>query len=202
MDATPSNKQKPIKNIIFDIGGIFCDDSKANTESLFDKPCDHIIKSVYNQDFDDRILGNLTLDEQLAHVSGCDDFEDVEFLLDPKNLDRTYPLIKTNYDKIKILPSEGYVLYLLSNATKEGFEYFSQIVDIDKYFAGGVYSYQEHVKKPDPKIYEIIVERYGLDKAETIFFDDRQKNVDAANECGIKSYLFKSMDEALDIIRR
>jgi len=82
-----------------------------------------------------------------------------------------------------------------------GFEYVSRTIEIEKYFSGGVYSYQEHVKKPDPKIYEIILEKYDLDRAETIFFDDREKNVVAANGVGISSYVFKTMGEALKIIR-
>ena len=41
----------------------------------------------------------------------------------------------------------------------------------------------------------MIVDRFKLDKSETIFFDDKEKNVIAANKMGLKSYVFTSIDD-------
>ena len=59
---------------------------------------------------------------------------------------------------------------------------------------GGVYSFKEHTKKPDEEIFYILIKRYNLNKDETIFFDDSEKNVKAGNEYGIKSYVFESLE--------
>ena len=45
------------------------------------------------------------------------------------------------------------------------------------------------------KIIEKIVKKYNLSKEETAFFDDKQKNVDAACRYGLKGYLFRSVDD-------
>lgn len=56
-------------------------------------------------------------------------------------------------------------------------------------------SYKENLIKPDYNIYNLIVDRFKLDKSETIFFDDKEKNVIAANKMGLKSYVFTSIDD-------
>lgn len=62
---------------------------------------------------------------------------------------------------------------------------------------GGVYSYQENLIEPDVNIYELIINKYRLNKKETIFFDDREKNVIVANNMGVKSVLFKTCDDII-----
>ena len=59
---------------------------------------------------------------------------------------------------------------------------------------GGVYSFEECTKKPDKEIFDILIKRYNLNKDETIFFDDSEKNVKAGKEYGIKSYVFESFE--------
>ena len=67
-------------------------------------------------------------------------------------------------------------------------------------FDGGIYSYQEHLIKPNPEIYELIIKRFNLNKNETIFFDDKEKNVKAAKETGLKSIVFTSLQDIKDNI--
>ena len=58
--------------------------------------------------------------------------------------------------------------------------------------------------KPEPRIYELLLERYGLDPAETLFVDDRPANVAAAQRLGIGGFLFDYRDPqgACDALRR
>ena len=57
-------------------------------------------------------------------------------------------------------------------------------------FDGEVISCEEHTVKPEPQIYRILLERYGLDPAQTLFVDDRPCNIAAAEELGIRGQLF------------
>jgi len=57
-------------------------------------------------------------------------------------------------------------------------------------FQGFVVSGEEGVVKPDPAIYALALERFGLKPAEAFFVDDRQANVDAATALGIHARLF------------
>ena len=82
------------------------------------------------------------------------------------------------------LRSAGIRLYGLSNWSAETFP-----IAVDRFpclsmFEGIVVSGSEGVAKPDPAIFEILCERYGLDPAACLFVDDAPANVRAAMEAG------------------
>ena len=52
-----------------------------------------------------------------------------------------------------------------------------------------VYSHEEHVKKPDRRIYDITCERMNLRPEEAVFVDDVEENITAANELGFHGIL-------------
>lgn len=184
-----------IKNIIFDIGGVIFDDSTENINSIFGENSKELCKKVYGQPFKDCMLGNLEVSDYIETFKDDSDYEKIKYILDKKNLHISYPLIKENFDYISKLKKKGYNLYILSNITRESYEYIKNTIDIDEFFIGGIYSFKEKMIKPDRQIYELIVNRYNLSKDETIFFDDKQKNVDVACEFGIKSILFKTIKD-------
>ena len=68
---------------------------------------------------------------------------------------------------------------------------FTSLVDL------AVYSHEEGVRKPDPRIYEIAIERLGVAPAEILFLDDLQENVEAARAAGIEAVLFTSTAQAI-----
>ena len=72
------------------------------------------------------------------------------------------------------------------------------------FFDGEVVSCEEGTVKPEPRIYEILLGRYGLDPAETLFIDDRPANVAAAEALGIRGFGFDHRDPAAacDALRR
>ena len=117
----------------------------------------------------------------------------MKYILEKDNLKESYPLIKNNFEFIKKLKDEGYKLFLLTNITEDSYNYIDSIININNIFDGGIYSYQEHLIKPNHEIYDLIINRFNLNKEETLFFDDKEKNVIAANESGIKSFIFNSI---------
>lgn len=60
-----------------------------------------------------------------------------------------------------------------------------------------IYSHEEGVHKPDPRIYEIATERLGVAPAEIAFLDDVPANIDAARAFGIQGVLFTSTSQAI-----
>ena len=70
-------------------------------------------------------------------------------------------------------------------------------------FDGEVVSCEERTVKPEPRIYEILLERYGLTPSETLFIDDREMNIEAAAALGIRGFLFdhRDPDAACDALR-
>ena len=189
-----------IKNIVLDIGGILFDDSKSNVEKLLHKNCDTIYKKTYGGNFKECLIGNMSVKEHLELLKDDEDYQDIKYLL--QNLSLATPLMKENYEYIKSLKEKGYHLYLLSNITEDSFQYINKVLDLSHFVDGGVYSYQEHVKKPEHTIYQTVLKRFHLDPKETIFFDDKSKNVVAANESGLPSIEFKSIETLKNFIEK
>ena len=184
-----------IKNIVLDVGGILFDDSQEHIEKLLNKNCEWIYKNAYGNGFRECLLGKKTVQEHIKSLSKLKDFQDMRYILNKENLEKSYPLIKENFKYIKDLKKIGYKLYLLTNITEDSYNYINNIISIDTIFDGGIYSYQEHLIKPNPNIYKLLINKYNLNKHETIFFDDKEKNVVAANNIGIKAFVFNSIDD-------
>ena len=189
-----------IKNIVLDIGGILFDDSKSNVEKLLHKNCDTIYKKTYGGNFKECLIGNMSVKEHLELLKDDEDYLDIKYLL--QNLSLSMPLMKENYEYIKSLKEKGYHLYLLSNITEDSFQYINEVLDLSHFVDGGVYSYQEHVKKPEHTIYQTVLKRFHLDPKETIFFDDKLKNVVARNEISLPSIEFKSIETLKNFIEK
>lgn len=57
-----------------------------------------------------------------------------------------------------------------------------------------VWSYQLHMAKPDPEIYLYTLQQLGTRPDETLFLDDKQVNIDAALDLGMKALLFSNVE--------
>ena len=67
---------------------------------------------------------------------------------------------------------------------------------------GGILSYKEHLIKPEPEIYQLLLKRYGLKAEESVFLDDTLKNVEAAEEQGIHGIHFLTKEQAEKELRK
>ena len=54
--------------------------------------------------------------------------------------------------------------------------------DLQGLFDGGIASCEVHINKPDPRIYQALLDKYQLKASECVFIDDRRENVQAAFE--------------------
>lgn len=93
------------------------------------------------------------------------------------------------------LRSAGTPLYAITNFSAEKFrecqERFSFLANS---FRDIVISAHENLIKPDPKIYQVCLDRNGLVASDCIFIDDSPANVAAANALGIDAILFTDPD--------
>lgn len=99
-------------------------------------------------------------------------------------------------------------IYLLSNTNPIMFDskiaenFRQEGYEIDDYFDGQVVSYKALCAKPDLKIFRYTAEHLGIKPEETIFFDDSQKNLDAAAKLGFATALVAPGTEFMDVIRK
>ncbi len=83
--------------------------------------------------------------------------------------------------------SNRYRLFGLSNWSAETFPIARGRYPFFDLFEGIVISGEEHLKKPDEQIYRVLLDRYALQAAESLFIDDRLDNVQAAKALGFQT---------------
>jgi putative hydrolase of the HAD superfamily len=84
---------------------------------------------------------------------------------------------------------KGYRVYLLSNAGLWMSRRRAFIPHIER-FHGVMFSADEGLVKPDPRLFQRLMERYDLKPEECFFIDDNEQNVNAAGALGWQTYRF------------
>lgn len=90
---------------------------------------------------------------------------------------------------------KGYEIYGLTNWSMETFpearEHFGILQLIDRYVVSGA----EGLVKPDPRLFRVLLNRYGLKAEECIFVDDNPDNVAAARALGMEGIVFHGAED-------
>ena len=85
------------------------------------------------------------------------------------------------------LKAAGLRLGVLTNNVRELRSAWWPMLDFPKLFDDVVDSHEVALRKPNPAIYELAVQRLGVAAAHTAFLDDAQSNVDAATAVGLQA---------------
>lgn len=96
---------------------------------------------------------------------------------------------------VKKLKANGLRVFGLSNWSVETFALVRPVYPVLDLMEDMVISGVEKVMKPDHRIFELALDRFGIKAEETIFIDDNPNNVKAANELGIHGILFHSREQ-------
>lgn len=156
----------------------------------------HIVYSKENG-FADVILGNLTTikyrDRLLCQTPEY--HNEINTLLSIDGMRKSMPLKPEMVELAHTLSDGGYKVYFLSDMIDVTYDYLHDFLNS---FSGGAYSFQEHVRKPDPAFYQILIKRYSLEPQATIFFDDRLSNVTAAEQLGIQAVVFHDKNDVVN----
>jgi len=89
------------------------------------------------------------------------------------------------------LKEHGVRLLALTNWSQETFPIARQLYPFLQWFEGIVVSGEERLVKPDPRIYQRLLERYQVDPATALYIDDSQRNVAAAEALGMHGCWFR-----------
>lgn len=193
-----------IKAVVFDVGGVLCEweDICKEFAKEIDVEEEEFLKVFLKHSFDPvsgSDLGWINMDEffdKLTNELGVPDKTKVwrkRFIPGFKRIEETYELAEELEGKFE--------LAVLTNAKidlwdewKEGRlrEYFKVIVD----------SSEEHVLKPDEKIYRILLDRLKLKAEECLFIDDSEENILAADKLGFKTVHFTNPKAGVELIRK
>ena len=103
-------------------------------------------------------------------------------------------------DGVKLLrevTGSGLPCYALTNMEAETYPKRVARYEFLRSLAGAVVSGFEGVAKPDREIYELLLRRFGLDAATTLFIDDRAVNVSAAAGAGMQAMVYSGPEPVL-----
>jgi len=95
----------------------------------------------------------------------------------------------------------GVRLALLTNNVREWEPHWRAMFDVDEVFEVVVDSSRVGCRKPEPRIYELTLERLGLEAADCAFVDDFEHNCAAAAELGMHAVWFRETEQAIAELR-
>ena len=203
---------KDTETIIFDLGEVIIDlDSKRVIDQFqkqSDKSAEDIIRLISkSQDLIDYEVGKMT-DAEFCQV--------VNELLSIELSQASFEAIWNSFlgtihlDKLRLMLDlkEKYNVLILSNTNaihQRAFDRHIGELIPSKTMADMVhtayYSHELGLRKPDPHIYQKVIDLQNLNPAKTLFFDDRLENITAAQARGIQAIQVTYSDQILDQLR-
>ena len=99
-------------------------------------------------------------------------------------------MIEDSVETLAELKAKGEQVYAITNFSREKWAECLIRFPFLQSFDGVIVSAHERLLKPDPAIYNVLLERYGLDAGECIFVDDSARNVEAARAVGMQAVHF------------
>ncbi len=196
-----------IDTIIFDFGDIFINLNKQGTISGLQKlgmtewnsECDrlNLLFETGDISYDDFLDG---FQKQLPNAS-------LEEILQAWNaVLADFPAYRLEF--LKEL-SKKYRLFLLSNTDSIHIATFEKTSGIPFYtdfyncFEKVYFSFDMGLRKPDPKIYQFLLDKHNLVPQNTLFVDDKKENTDSAANLGIQVWnLQVGQEDVVDLFSK
>jgi putative hydrolase of the HAD superfamily len=130
------------------------------------------------------------LESELGHRPELHRFSEIYF----EALHPNEPMI----EQMRRARQGGLRMALLTNNVREWEPRWRTMLPVDEIFEVVVDSAFVGMRKPDPEIYELTLERLdGIDPGACLFVDDIEPNCDAARALGIRAVHFRSNEQAI-----
>lgn len=182
-----------IKNIIFDFGGVLLNwDPKILYKNHFSKEEDmlHFLENVCTNEWNLKQDEGRTFNEAINELlSKYPQFKKEIELYHSNWIEMVAGKINENCYLIPFL-KEKYRLFGLTNWSAETFPLVYEKYPFFKELEGIVVSGEEKTIKPNLEIYQILLNRFSINSSESLFIDDNQDNIIAAQKLGFKTIHF------------
>ncbi|WP_417464642.1 HAD family hydrolase [Kordiimonas sp.] len=123
------------------------------------------------------------------------EYEDLIQAFDERWGDTIGPLIGGTVSVLERLSEQGMPCFGLTNFSAEKWPLFCRDYAFTDLFGGVVVSGAEGLVKPDPRIFQLAIDRFGLEPEHTVYIDDRFENVQAAEHIGMIGHHFTDADK-------
>ncbi len=187
-----------IKDVVFDFGGVLMDWNPRyfyRTYFKDEKQMEYFLSHICNDEWNAEQDRGRSFEEgvRLLQAQYPQYAEPIRLYKDKWGcmLKGEFP---RSVDLLKRLKGHGYGIYGLTNWSAETIPLAYSRYDFFALFDGIVVSGEEKIIKPDPRIFEILLERYHLTAGDTLFIDDSRANIEAAARLGFQTILFDDID--------
>lgn len=192
-------KNPQITTIVFDIGGVLIDWNPVYLyEKIFEDSAEMkwFLQNVTTPDWNSKQDSGRSFGIAVSELKN--EFPGYEKQIEAY-FDRWFEMIggaiKGSVSILSEIKKTGYPVYALTNWSAQTFPLVKEQYAFLDWFNGIVVSGAEKIAKPDPKIYQRLVDRYNLKHSSTLFIDDNQSNIEAAGIMGFQTIYFKAPDQ-------
>ena len=198
-----------IKNIIFDLGGIFLKIDFSKTEKAF-ADLGVQFNDFYSQHHASELF-ELLETGKISPEEFHDSFvEETGLHLSYEELKNAWTALLVDFpiERLQWLQEIGkrYKIFLFSNTNKIHYDVFTEMFheqtgfkDFNKLFVKTYYSHEMGLRKPYPESYLYILNEQQLRPEETLFIDDTLKNIEGAKQVGLQTIHLVYPETVLDL---
>lgn len=201
---------EPVKNIIFDLGGIFLNIDYQLTSKAFKRLGVHQFDEMFTQQYSNDLFELL----ETGRLSPQDFYnafrKEAGLELTDDQIRDAWNALLLDFpaERIQWLESirNKYNIYLFSNTNQIHYDQFMADFtrtypdkDFNGYFIHAYYSQTLGLRKPYMASFQQILKEQGLDPAETLFIDDTFKNIQGAQQVGLRTIHLEAPKTVLDL---
>ena len=178
-----------IKNIIFDFGGVLMDwDPRYFFKDYFkdDEKMEFFLKNIATDEWNaEQDRGRTLAEGTEIQVAKHPEWEkEIRAYYDNWTTMLKSDILE-NVEVLRKLEDSKYKLFGLTNWSAETFPYALEHYDFFQIFQGKiVVSGTEKLIKPDPAIWNILLDRYQIIAEQSVFIDDNFRNIEMAKSLG------------------
>lgn len=192
-----------IRNIIFDYGNVIfnIDFSRAqksftelgikNVENFFS----HQTHNPIFDQFEEGLISPSEFREGIRKASGIHSLKDEQ--IDHAWNSLLVGIVEPNHELL-LKAKEKYRTFLLSNNNEIHYnwimDYLKREYQLDSnagFFEKDYYSHLMKMRKPNPEIFQFVLDKHSLEPAETLFIDDSPQHLKTADELGLITHHLK-----------
>ncbi|MFH1296961.1 MAG: HAD family phosphatase [Bacteroidota bacterium] len=200
----------PIRNIIFDFGGVICNIDISRMEKAFvalgikqfDKEYSVTERDNFFGSFETGKISPKQFRDTLANY--------FDRQVTEQEIDAAWNALLQDIpaSRISLLRNlvHHYRLFLLSNTNEIHFnKYLKELQEVygvsgfKDLFEKAYFSHQIGLRKPFREVFDFVISDAGLNRKETLFIDDSMQHVEGARKAGLQTYHLREGESITDL---
>ncbi len=187
-----------IRSVILDFGGVYFTDGTSKVikdiSTTYGVPEQNVTDVLHGDLGTEYRIGKVTADQFWSGAKESWGIDAENRRLAPMWI-QAYEPIQGTVEIVDRLNTAGYEMLFLSDNVQERIEYLEEKYPFRHRFKDGVFSHLAGTRKPDPKIYEMVLEKSSHPAQECLFVDDKPHFLEPAKMLGMSVIAFECPEQ-------